>query len=54
MNGRLGVRTIPTVIFIVAFFLSPAGSRSETTPENRQESIRAITIFIRPSNSVIA
>ena len=35
MNGRLGVRAIPTVIFIVAFFLSPAARAQDDSGESK-------------------
>ena len=35
MNGRVGVRIIPTVIFIVAFFLSPPARAQDDTGESK-------------------
>ena len=35
MNGRLGVRAIPTVIFVVAFFLSPAARAQDDSGESK-------------------
>ncbi|MGA9570466.1 MAG: hypothetical protein WBS17_10285 [Candidatus Acidiferrales bacterium] len=35
MNGRVGVRIIPTVIFIVAFFLSPPARAQDDTGQSK-------------------